>query len=513
MKRYISALVFLFIILLTACAKKELPSDAVFNAIDVNEIKANLTYLASDEMRGRDAFSEDILRAGEYIADKLKSYGYTGLGPNGSYFQDLEDFASNKYIPSSLEIGYNGKSLRAKLGTDWVAFSRAQYATDTKAQLYYVQSGNENEYDAEMLKGKIAVMKPSGANAFGNYRIARNLIRAGAKSVIWVISKSEDDQNLFNLINNFGSRPASGFGSEGESQFYIAIKEKTFATILKAEKMRSLGSESKVLSGEFSFSAKNESTPIHTRNVVAMLKGTDPNLNDQYVGYGAHYDHVGVGRAINGDSIYNGADDDGSGTVGLLAIAKSIAQDPPARSTFIIFHTAEEKGLLGSKYYADHPIIPLEKMVTVLNIDMIGRSKMEGDTVKANAELTGPNEIYLIGADRISQQLHDVSEMVNSKTLKMDLNYKYNAPDDPNSFYTRSDHYMYAEKGIPIIFYFNGTHEDYHRPSDEVEKIDFNKIKKVASLAMATGYYVSNMPQRLKIGTKLEQDGKDAKAE
>ena len=396
MKKALQTIAVLLIILLTACAKKELPSDAVMAAIDADELKTHLTYLASDEMKGRDAFSEDILKAGEYIAEQLKSYGYTGLGPNGSYFQVLEDFASNKYITESIEIGYNGKSLRAKLGKDYAVYSRDQYAVNESSKLYYIQSGvytdDTKEFDPEVLKGKVAVMNAPSGQPFGVYRTARALVRThGAKSVIMLTSNSAEHQQLFGLMTRLSNRSASGFGSSGESEYYMAFNEKAFAQILKAEKIRSLGNQAIEFKGEFNFSAKNESTPIMTRNVVAMLKGTDPVLSEEYVGYGAHYDHVGVGRPVNGDSIYNGADDDGSGTVGLLAIAKAIAVDPPARSTFIIFHTAEEKGLLGAKYYTENPLsFHLEKTVTVFNIDMIGRSKMEGDTVKANAELSRP---------------------------------------------------------------------------------------------------------------------------
>ena len=252
-----------------------------------------------------------------------------------------------------------------------------------------------------------------------------------------------------------------------------------------------------------------------TRNVVGIVEGTDPKLKDTYVAYGAHYDHVGyaegelvdapvteqnrsgkrrlgaVGRVTptaTEDRIWNGADDDGSGTVALLAVAKAVATGPkPKRSHMFVFHTGEERGLWGSRYYADYPSVPTEKIVAQLNMDMIGRNDQDKDSEE--------NVVYLVGSDRISTELHNISEDVNAATVKMKLDYKANDVSDPEQIYYRSDHYSYASKGVPIIFYTTGLHPDYHGNTDSVDKIRFDKMVKIAQLVYETGRRVSDRPQ------------------
>ncbi|HEV2761690.1 MAG TPA: M28 family peptidase, partial [Pyrinomonadaceae bacterium] len=234
-----------------------------------------------------------------------------------------------------------------------------------------------------------------------------------------------------------------------------------------------------------------------TQNVVAVVEGADRKLKDEYVAVGAHYDHVGTGRAVNGDSIYNGADDDGSGTVAMLAMAEAFAQGPrPKRSILFVWHAGEEHGLWGSDYFARHPTVPLRQIVAQLNMDMIGRSKQPGDTKQGNRFLTGPNEIYVIGSREMSTELGELSERVNRSYLNMQFNYLYDDPRDPNRFFFRSDHFNYARKGVPIIFYFDGEHEDYHKPSDTPDKIDYQKMERVARTVFVTATEIANAPRR-----------------
>jgi Zn-dependent M28 family amino/carboxypeptidase len=243
-----------------------------------------------------------------------------------------------------------------------------------------------------------------------------------------------------------------------------------------------------------------------TQNVVAAWEGSDRKLKHEYVALGAHYDHVGIGAAAAGDSIYNGADDDGSGTVALLAMAEALAQGPRARrSLLFVWHTGEEQGLWGSRYFVEYPLFPLDRIVAQLNLDMIGRSRMPGDTDPANGQLSGPDEIYVIGAKVMSAALGELVERVNQSFLKLTLNDKYDDLNHPSRFFFRSDHYHYARKGIPIAFYFNGVHEDYHRPSDHVEKIDFQKMAKVTRTVFATAWELANLPQRPAVDKKLPQ--------
>ena len=248
---------------------------------------------------------------------------------------------------------------------------------------------------------------------------------------------------------------------------------------------------------QLNFAVKASTDPLSTQNVVAVLEGSDPTLRSEYVAVGAHYDHVGVGNPDqSGDRIFNGADDDGSGTVAVLAIAEALARGPkPKRSVLLVWHTGEEKGLWGSEWFVDHPTVPLNQIVAQLNIDMIGRSRKAGDTDSRNANLTGPDEIYVIGSKMMSSDLGALSEKVNQSYLKLQFNYKYDDPNDTERFFFRSDHYNYAKRGIPIIFYFDGVHADYHRQSDHPDKIDYDKMEKVTRTVFASLWKLASGPR------------------
>ncbi len=226
---------------------------------------------------------------------------------------------------------------------------------------------------------------------------------------------------------------------------------------------------------------------IKGENVLGYIEGTD--LKDELIVVTAHYDHLGKHDSL----IFNGADDDASGTAAAMEIAEAFILakkegSGPRRSVLIMAVSGEEKGLLGSKYYTDHPIYPLENTVANFNIDMIGRI---GDFQ------THSNYIYLIGSDMLSTELHDISEAVNKEYIGLDLDYTFNKEDDPNRYYYRSDHYNFAKNNIPVIFYFNGIHEDYHKPTDTIEKIDFDKIQKITRLIFLTAWEVANKDTRL----------------
>jgi Zn-dependent M28 family amino/carboxypeptidase len=259
------------------------------------------------------------------------------------------------------------------------------------------------------------------------------------------------------------------------------------------------------LNKQASFTVAAKVDTILTQNVVGVIEGGDPVLKNEHVAIGAHYDHVGMRTTGDGDRIFNGADDDGSGTVATLAIAEALAKSPqrPKRSIIFVWHAGEEKGLWGSQYFTDNPPVPINQIIAQLNIDMIGRSKKEGDTKSVNANLTGPNEIYVIGSKMMSTELGELSEGVNNSFLKLAFNYKYDAPNDPERFFYRSDHYNYAKKGVPIIFYFSGVHEDYHRPSDHADKIDYEKMEKVTRTIFATMWKLANAPSRPKVDKQL----------
>tara|TARA_B100001173_G_scaffold182511_1_gene157519 strand:- start:241 stop:1545 length:1305 start_codon:yes stop_codon:yes gene_type:complete len=247
---------------------------------------------------------------------------------------------------------------------------------------------------------------------------------------------------------------------------------------------------------------------VDSENVIAIIRGTEKP--DEYLILTSHLDHVGYGRtgsrsreAYIGEvkeRIHNGADDDGSGTVAMLEIAQAFKEASkkgkgPKRSIIFLHVTGEEKGLLGSAYYADNPIYPLENTVSNLNLDMIGRidPTRKGDKREY---------IYIIGSDHDSQDLHNLSEQTNLETVNIDLDYRYNDKDDPNRFYYRSDHYNFAKNGIPIIFYFSGTHPDYHLPSDTPDKIEYDLLELRSKLVFYTAWNIANRDERIKVDSK-----------
>ena len=237
-------------------------------------------------------------------------------------------------------------------------------------------------------------------------------------------------------------------------------------------------------------------TTVETENVLGYLEGSDKK--DEVVIVTAHYDHVGR----DGDDIYNGADDDGSGTTSVMEIAEAFVEAKkaghgPRRSMLFMTVTGEEKGLLGSEYYTNNPIFPMGNTVVDLNIDMVGRTD---EAHEDNREF-----IYLVGSDRLSSELHELSEKVNETFTNLSLDYTYNDEKHPDKFYYRSDHWNFAKHNVPIIFYFNGTHDDYHQPTDTVDKIEFDLLQKRAQLVFYTAWVVANRDKRLVVDKISEE--------
>lgn len=238
-----------------------------------------------------------------------------------------------------------------------------------------------------------------------------------------------------------------------------------------------------------SLGKRKNSSQIQGENVLGFIEGTD--LKKEIIIITAHYDHLGT----HDGEVFNGADDDASGTGAALEIAQAFMEAKkngfgPRRSVLIMAVSGEEKGLLGSKYYTDNPIYPLKNTITNLNIDMIGRV----DDIYDN-----PDYVYLIGSDRLSTDLHEISEEVNRKSYNLKLDYTFNSEDDPNRYYYRSDHYNFAKNDIPVIFYFNGLHEDYHQPTDTADKINYEKVEKIARLIFLTAWELANRDERPKL--------------
>nr|MBA2736986.1 M28 family peptidase [Pyrinomonadaceae bacterium] len=257
---------------------------------------------------------------------------------------------------------------------------------------------------------------------------------------------------------------------------------------------------------KINFNIVPKSEMVMTQNVVALWEGSDPVLKNEMVAIGAHYDHEGVRpNAPGADKIWNGADDDGSGTVAVLSIAEALAKAAkrPKRSVLFVWHAGEEKGLWGSEYFNKFPTVDIKNVVAQLNIDMIGRSRKTDDTNPKNKDLTGENAVYVIGSEMMSSTLGAVTKQTNDAYLKMTYDYRYDDPNDKNRFFFRSDHYNYAVNGIPISFWFDGVHEDYHQASDSPDKIDYAKMEKVTRTIFLTLWELTDLKERPKVDKQL----------
>lgn len=442
--------------------------------VSADNLRDFLTFIAADALQGRDTPSAGLDAAANFIAFNLKQWGAKPGGENGTYFQPIKLVRTT---PDKVNTKVTSGDLSLELYKDFVLLSGAG---DITGPIAYFQTtiGNAD------VKGKVVLVghdvrrsEDAAALSHGALAVLRESPFAGEDWTNFAASMQRSGGGRFT--------PESTDGSA--SPVRIQLNPDTFAKLIPSQ-----GVERSVR-----IAAAGAVQSAMTQNVVAIVEGSDPKLKAEYVAVGAHYDHLGMGSGP-GDIIYNGADDDGSGTVSILNIAEAFLKAParPKRSIIFVWHCGEEKGLWGSGYFNQHPTVPSGSIVAQLNIDMIGRSKAPGDTKRANANLTGPNAIYVIGTTMMSTRLGDIVRGVNKSYLNLDYDPKYDAPDDPNRFFYRSDHFNYAKNGIPICFWFDGEHEDYHRVTDEVSKIDFNKMEKVARTVFMTAVTVANEPVR-----------------
>ena len=503
------------------------------DTISATQLKNYLSFIASDEMEGRDTPSRGLDTTAKFIAMNLERWGLKPAGDGGTFFQKIGLRRDQLDGPhSSAEI--NGQKFN--YGEDFLPNAVGANITGPLVYVgngWVVKSKNIDSYQGIDVKDKIVVVYGEGfprgitqADLTGRRgedwaNPALYAQQHGAKGVLAI-----PDYGMLLRWEPTRQRAAAVAGRPQVEKFMnqgnppvpaIWLSLRMATALFQGEKFDAATLLNRGLSGDvvapfelnaakkvsFTIAVKSE-TPS-TQNVVAVWEGGDPVLKSEYVAVGAHYDHVGIGNPVNGDSIYNGADDDGSGTTALLAMAEAVshAKLKPKRSVLFVWHCGEEKGLWGSRYFTDYPTIPLDHIVTQLNIDMIGRSKKEGDTNPRNANLSGPNQIYVIGSTMMSTELGKLSETVNKSYLNLQYDLRYDDPADPNRFFFRSDHFNYARKGIPIIFFFDGVHEDYHRPGDEAQKIDYEKMEKVARTIYMTLWEVANLPVRPKVDKPL----------
>ena len=507
--------------------------------INTTQLRNYLSFIASDEMEGRDTPSRGLDITAKFLATNLARWGFKPAGDDGSYFQKIA-LRRDSIDKEQTRVTLNGQQLT--FGDDYIPAGRSGEAAGPlvfAGNGWLIKSKAIDAYKDIDAKGKIVVIftPPDGlprgfspADLSGKrgedwIDPADNARNHGAVGIIivpgfqflanWERNRMRMTERGATTVEKFQPPSAAGpqlptiIASPRLANLLMQGEKQNATTLFDAASTGTMpvGFELNV-EKKLSMTVVAKRDPISTQNVVAVFEGSDPVLKDEYVAVGAHYDHVGVGVPVNGDAIYNGADDDGSGTTALLAMAEALAKASirPKRSVVFIWHAGEEKGLWGSRYFVENPTVPLNKIVTQLNIDMIGRSKKVGDTNPRNKELTGPDEIYVIGSKMMSTELGALSASVNKGYLILSFNYRYDDPNDPNRFFFRSDHFNYARKGIPIIFYFDGEHEDYHRPGDSADKIDYEKMQKVTRTVYMLLWELTNRPARPTVDKQLPKE-------
>lgn len=456
------------------------------NTITVEDLTKHLTYLASDEMKGRDTGSPEGKIAAQYLADFYKGLGLAGP-VSGSYFQNVP-LVSTNFTKVTLQIG------KAKLveNTDFVFTGDGNMAKAAKADLVFLGLVTDENLAKVDVKGKLVGLWAVGVRSND---LVTKVMDAGAAGIVIVTMEGQANfDRIANRYKTLAGRGRIGFDQEIKQRpIFMISSEKMaqlFGTPVETLKEAAKSNPTSIGSQKATYQIVKTKTPVEAVNVMGFLEGTDKK--EEVLVISSHYDHVGVNG--EGDA-FNGADDDGSGTVSVMEIAEAFATaakegNKPRRSILFLNVTGEEKGLLGSEYYAENPVFPIANTVNNINIDMVGRIDYEYQKAE------NKDYVYVIGSEMLSSHLKKINEYNNITYTNLILDYRYDAEDDPNRFYYRSDHYNFAKFNIPVIFFFNGVHDDYHQVTDTVDKIEFPLMTKRAQLIFHTAWDLANRNER-----------------
>ena len=467
------------------------------NTITVEDLTKHLNYLASDEMRGRDTGSEEGKIAANYLADFYKSLGF--VAPvNGSYLQAVP-LVSTKYSKISLQVG------KTKLveNQDFVFTGDGNMAKAAKAELVFLGLVTDENLAKVDVKGKLVGLWAVGVRSND---LVTKVMDAGAAGIVIVTMEGQANfDRIAGRYKTLAGKGRIGFDEQTKQRPVFMVSSDKMAQLFGAPvetlKEAAKANPETMTSQKASYQVVKTSTPIEAYNVMGFLEGTDKK--EEVIVISSHYDHVGVSSE---GEVFNGADDDGSGTVSVMEIAEAFALAAkdgvkPRRSILFLNVTGEEKGLLGSEYYSENPVFPLANTVTNINIDMVGRIDYEYDKEE------NKDYVYVIGSEMLSSHLKKINEYNNITYTDLILDYRYDAADDPNRFYYRSDHYNFAKHNIPVIFFFNGVHDDYHQVTDTVDKIEFPLMTKRAQLVFHTTWDLANREQKPPVdGTNTRTD-------
>jgi len=476
------------------------------DAISETRLKKNLTIIASDSMEGRETGKKGQKMAADFIRAYFKGLNLTAP-VNGDYYQTVNLYTTG---PGDTYLKTDKKKLINF--EDVLYYGQGDSEGEVSIQLVYAGLGREEDFSTLDVKDKAVLIRIDDGRLYSLPEVTRAREKGAKMIFIWNTDAKSDFMALVNQAKVFQGnasisikKPTVKKSNSGHFILSPDVVESLMAyRVDLLKKAARENPEKKALQKikPVSITYKTE-TAIHiveSENVLGFLEGTDKK--DEVVIITAHYDHVGREDEGKGDLIYNGADDDGSGTVAVMEIARVFTKAKeegkgPRRSILFMTVTAEEKGLLGSSYYTQNPVFPLSQTVVDLNIDMIGRrdpQHKESDPY-----------VYVIGSDKLSSELYELNENMNKKYTRLIFDYTYNDENHPSRLYYRSDHWNFAKNNIPIIFYFDGIHEDYHKPGDEIEKIEFDLLRKRTQCIFYTAWEIANREERIK------HDGNEAK--
>jgi len=468
--------------------------------IDVKDLRQNLYILASDAMQGRETGQPGQRMAAEFVAGKFEKAGLETV--QGSYFQPVP-LISSQIKGGHMHFGSaHGHFMENFMPSQGVSIGRIEDSAPVFVG-YGVRDGDWDDYKDLDVQGRVVVMlkgAPSGVDSAwaDDFDMKRSLAESlGAQAVV---ATMESFESLLPRYERWITRDRMRLNIEREGTgptvptFWISddLMSGVLGNMKKVHKRLGKGKGRGPLEDGILIEMDIEKRSFDSENIWGALPGSDPELADEWVVISCHYDHIG---AKDGE-IFNGADDDGSGTVSLIECAEAWTEAAkqghgPRRSVLFLAFVGEEKGLLGSDWYTSNPAIPLARTVCDLNIDMVGRTDAEHPD--------SDRYVYLIGSDKLSSDLHRISEEANENFTQLALDYTFNAPDDPNRYYYRSDHYNFAKHNVPVIFYFSGVHEDYHGAGDTPDKIHYEKLSEIARLVFHTSWNVANRDTRLRI--------------
>jgi hypothetical protein len=512
--------------------------------ITAADLMSRLYPFADDSMMGRDAGTLGNVKATDYLAAEARRLGLQPAGDSGTYFQTLPYKIRSTDPASRFVVGGTAMTL----GTDWVATGLTAARIENAPAVFGGTLGDSTALLGDALAGKVVVYRvPLTPGALRYLRGESPAPRAAAIVLVGLDPFMRFLERPAQFVDDPAQRAA---GADAPPAVIVATAQ---ADALFGRALDGLrpGATGRPLT--LAFTPKVEPVPFPSRNVVAVLPGSDPALRGQYVAVGAHNDHVGQARravdhdslrlfnrvvrpggaedqgkvatpaqqaqvnaalarwraanpgTARADSIYNGADDDASGSVTVLEIAERLAAMPtkPKRSVLFVWHTGEEKGLLGSEWYTDHPTVPRDSVVAQLNIDMVGRGGAEdvtGETKDGRTLRGGPGYLQLVGSRRLSTELGDLVETVNRDArLGLRFDYSMDANGHPQNIYCRSDHYSYARYGIPVVFFTTGGHADYHEVTDEAQYIDYAHMARVGTLIADVAVRVADLDRRVRV--------------